>query len=282
MKGRRTAKEINEQKWRRMRLILDKLKEKPMSTVEIEQLVCGRPSADKIVKRSVQNYLAELSALGFVFLNPEVGVYELTENKKVFQSKHDYDIALKHSKNLIFSTSMKQRLDSMNPFLALDLIVFNDTNANQDIDDVCLFQHFQSGYSEVCMLMQKYRKLMDKMGLSKVPHFPKTNGDWSAANPDELVKSVPSLINNNMRDTHVESEISQEEDMFSFDFRNGQRLDRTLYSKEERERVKGLYHVRDLLVGKIYSIANDVQNGIPLQGFCDYCPDRKIIIKTRP
>mgnify|MGYP001148246912 CR=1 FL=1 len=113
------------------------------------------------------------------------------------------------------------------------------------------------------------------------PHFPKTHGDWNVSIPSELVRSVPSLIDNNIRNAHVEGEISHEEDMFSFDPRSGKHHNRSLYSKEERKKVKELYDVRDLLVGKLYSIANDVQNGIPLQGFCDHCPDRRITIKSK-
>lgn len=64
MKRRKTMTEINQTKWARMRLILDKLKEQPITLDEIECVVYEK--ASKIAKRTVQNYIAELIALGLV------------------------------------------------------------------------------------------------------------------------------------------------------------------------------------------------------------------------
>ena len=224
MTGQKTAKELNEQKWKRMNLIMEKFKEKPMSTVEIEQLISGKAQVDKIVKRSVQNYMAELIALGLVHHNSEAGVYELADSKQVFQSEYDRDIALKHSKLLTLSTSEKQRLDQMNPYSALDLLAYDDKE-NRDVDDQCLSQHIRTGYYELYLLLQKYRKTS----------CPKEKG-------------------------------------FQLE---------PLSSPEERKQVKEFKDLRDLLVGKIYSIVDDVRHFIPLQGFCDRCPHRRITIKGK-
>ena len=255
-RGRKTAKEINERKWRRMRLIMDKLKEKPMSSSEIEQLF-SKSASDKIVKRSVQNYMAELIGLGLALYNSEAGAYELAENKKVFQSKHDYDIALKHSRYLTLSTSDKQRLDQTDPYLALDLLVYHDKE-NRDIDDQCLFQHIKTGYYEVYSLLQKYRKIMDARGYSKYPHFPKlpkldSHFDFTDLCPWEMVAEAALLQNKEKREK----------------------------AGNERKQAKELLDLRDLLVGKLYGIVNDVRNGIPLQGYCDSCPDRRVTIKSK-
>lgn len=224
MTKQKTAKELNEQKWKRMNLIMEKFKEKPMSTVEIEQLISGKAQVDKIVKRSVQNYMAELIALGLVHHNSEAGVYELADSKQVFQSEYDYNIALKHSKLLTLSTSENQRLDQMNPYSALDLLAYDDKE-NRDIDDQCLSQHIRTGYYELHLLLQKYRKTsyLKEKGLQLEP----------------------------------------------------------LYSPKERKQVKEFQDLRDLLVGKISSIVNDVRHFIPLQGFCDCCPHRRITIKGK-
>ena len=264
-----------------MRLIMDKLKEKPMSSSEIEQLFC-KSAIGKIVRRSVQNYMAELIALGLVFHNSEAGVYELTENKKVFQSKHDYDIALKHSRYLTLSTSDKQRLDQSNPYLALDLLVYHDKE-NRDVDDQCLFQHIKTGYYEVYSLLQKYRKIMDARGYSKYPHFPKLHShfEFTDRSPWEMVAEVALLQDEEKRERHVEGEIAGNEYMYSSDLKERGLSQKPLYSPEERKQVKELLDLRDLLVGKIYAIVNDVRNGIPLQGYCDSCPDRRVTIKSK-
>ena len=252
--------EINRAKWARVRLILDKLKEQSMTLSEIEHLVYGKGST-KITLRTVQNYIAELKALGLVTCDPEEKIYELTGvKKKVFQSKHDYDLALKHSRNLVFSTEEKQRFDQMNPFLALDLLAFHDTQEIQDIghishlDDKCFVQHLKTGYfKEVYSLMQKYRQLMDETGFSKRTGFPKlseTLGDlFTGLTPQESVSQAATLKEN---------------------------------KHAEEEKLNEIENLRNLLIEKIYSIANDVKNGIPLQGYCDYCPEQKITIKSKP
>ena len=255
MKRRKSMREINQAKWGRMRLILDKLKEQPMTLNEIECLVYKKGS--KFAKRTVQNYIAELVALGFVTYDPEAKIYGLAGTmKKVFQSKHDYDLALKHSKNLVFSNREKQRFDQMDPFLALDLLAFHDVNnLCPDVDDECFVQHLRTGYfKDVYVLMQKYRQLMDETGFSRYPGFPKRFSSFeeafgSSQTPQELVSRAAA---------HKEAK------------------------HREKEKMKEIENLRSLLVGKIYSIVNDVANGIPLQGYCKYCPDRKVTIKSKP
>ena len=200
--------------------------------------------------------MAELVALGFVTYDPKAKIYGLAGTmKKVFQSKHDYNLALKHSKNLVFSTSEKQRFDQMDPFLALDLLAFHDVNTLcPDVDNECFVQHLRTGYfNDVYVLMQKYRKLMDETGFSKYPGFPKHFSSFeevfgSAAAPQELVSRAAA---------HKEAPHTAE------------------------GKVKEIEDLRNLLVGKIYSIVNDVANGVPLRGYCEYCPDRKVTIKSK-
>jgi predicted transcriptional regulator len=253
MKTRKTMSEINQAKWARMRLILDKLKEQPMTFNEIVRLVYKKGS--KIAKRTAQNYIAELVALGFVTYDSEAKIYGLTGTmKKEFQSKHNYDLALKHSKNLVSSTSEKQRFDQMDPFLALDLLAFHDINPCPDVDDECFVQHLKTGYfKDVYVLMQKYRQLMDETGFSRYLGFPKYFSSFeepfgSSQTPQELVSRVAA---------HKEAK------------------------HMEKDKIKEIENLRNLLVGKIYSIVNEVANGIPLQGYCEYCPDRKVTIKSK-
>lgn len=259
---------------------MDRLRKKSLALAELELLVC-EPQTNKIGKRSVQNYLAELKALGLVNYDSQTMLYEWAENKREFQSRHDYDVALKHSRNLLFSTSEKQRLDQMNPFLALDKIVFHDGDHCRDMDDVCLFQHLQSGYPDAFTLVEKYRRLMDEKGLSENPGFPKISGDWHTELPSELVVSASALTEDNVRKAHVEGEISERESFFSFDSRKRGIEEHPLYSKKKRAEVSELFDLRGLLVGKIYYIANQVQNGIPLKGSCNCCPHSFISIKGK-
>jgi len=263
-----------------MRLIMDRLREKSLALAELESLVC-KSQTDKIGRRTIQNYLAELRALGLVNYDSQTLLYEWAENKREFENRHDYDVALKHSKNLLFSTSEKQRLDQMDPFLALDLIVFHDRDHSRDMDDTCLFQHLQSGYSDIFALVEKYRKMMDDKGLSERQGFPKISGDWHADLPSELVVSASALTEDNVRKAYVEGEISERENFFSSDLRRRGIEDHPLYSEKEKAEVIELFDLRGLLVGKIYYLANQVHNGIPLKGSCSCCPHRFVSIKGK-
>ena len=134
-------------KLERQRKLLEAVGQHPITIRDAEKIV---NSMGKVSRRMVENYLNALKALGLVEYDPEEQLYESTQAKKrVFRSKHDYDLALKHSKNLVLSTNEKQRLDGMDPFLALDLIVFHDDPNREDEDNVydkCLFQHLITGY----------------------------------------------------------------------------------------------------------------------------------------
>jgi hypothetical protein len=222
------AREITAQKCCRMNIIRERLKEKPMPSREICSIVF-RSSFNRSELRTIQNYLTELIDLNLISYDPSSDVYSSNENKIVFQSKHDYDIALKHSRLLVFSTSDKQRLDQMDHYAALELLVHQDKE-NVDVDDQCLLQHVKTGYYELFSLLDEYRKKINEMGFSV---------------------SISLL-----------------------------KLERTFPERIDQERIKEeLVDLRDLLVGKIYSIVNDVRNGIPLQGSCDCCPGLKITIK---
>lgn len=229
-----------------MRLIIDDLRKKPMPIVEIEKLVSGKPSLNKVKRRAVQSYMAELKALGLVVYNYQEKVYELAEYRRVFQSRHDYDIALEHSRNLGVSTEKKQRFDQIEPFFALDLLVFHDRigglkkdthdETMQDFDSV--FQHLISGYPEIRNLMEKYRELSG----------------------DKYLLNATSIAGGIQEDT-PESE----------------RLD--LMKKKELELKKERDDLAALLVGKLYFIVKQVKEGTPLLGRCDYCPNKYLTVK---
>jgi hypothetical protein len=232
----KSAKEINEQKWRKMRKILEKVREGPMTLSEIELLTYSK-GINRVGKRTIQNYMAELNGLGLVVYDPVFATYSATETKRVFKSKQDYNIALKHSKNLLLSTSKKQRLDQMNPLSAFDLIMFPEDSLGKDIYDFCLLQHIKTGYHETNKLMEKYKQSMDKLGYSKVRYLPKLNNPIIGE-----AKTKTTKANKQMRKLH---------------------------------------DLRALLVGKIYTLVDEVKNGIPLEGSCKYCPTPKLTIKDK-
>jgi len=226
----------------------------------------------------VENYLNALKALGLVEYDPEEQLYESTQAKKrVFRSKHDYDLALKHSKNLVLSTNEKQRLDGMDPFLALDLIVFHDDPNREDednVDDKCLFQHLITGYSSICLSIKRYHQLMDETSLSKMQGNPKFH--FSEFSLKAYLEEKPDKSRKFGRKNIRTKEIVASEVLT---------LDPEGYLKELGMKpeigvieLKEINNLKNDLVGKIYSLVYDVKNGIPLDGYCNHCPDKKLTI----
>jgi hypothetical protein len=222
----------------RMKPVIQALREGNKTYSELSGLGVPEKTLDRILK----DYLEYLG------LAEKKGRYWVWyEHKRVFQSKHDYSIALEHSRKLTLSTDDNLRLDQSNPYLALDLLVYN-----KDINDQCLLQHIKTGYYELFSLLQKYRKMMDDKGFSKESHFPKILSSYfdSVDSSMELFSAAISLQDKDKREGHIED-----------------------------EKLKELLDLRDLLVGKIYAIVYAVNHGEPLLGYCDFCPNRNVTIK---
>lgn len=256
-----TMQEINRQKWARMRKIIEILKQKPLTFNEIRDLFKEKTKEkikEKILERSLQRYLEELKALGLITYD---GQYHWAETKRAFQSRQEYEIFLKHSEALTFSGIANILLDEMNPYFGLDMLIFEP---EKDKNLACLMQHIKSGYPEVFDLMQKYRRTMDKTGLAKIPNIPKftlpTDFNFDDSTPEETAAKAAALKGDQivvldpfkaLRESGLKIEVSDKE-------------------------VKELVNLRDLLVGKIYTIIAKVKHGSPLEGKCDLCPELAI------
>jgi hypothetical protein len=170
----KTAKQLNEQKLLRMKLILEKLRERTMGSSDLGLTVFGH-NMNRTEFRSLQNYLSELIGLGLVERDTNLGIYSSNDNKIIFQSKHDYDIAFKHSQRLVLSTRDTQRLDFMFPPSALRILVFWDDNITEhDPEDGRFLQHLKTGYYDIFQLMETYRQKVKELGLSPrfdIPHI---------------------------------------------------------------------------------------------------------------
>jgi len=237
-----------------MRLIMVKLKERPMSFDEIVELV-SKPPGNRIVTRSVHNYLAELVALGFVNHDAQNRIYEWTGNVRVL-TPHDLRNALNHSKDLVFSTKKKQRLDHMDIHAALDFLVFS---SDATIEVQCLIQHLKTGYfKEIYAPMEEYRQLMNKTGLSDIPGFPK----------------LARLRDVGMSEKKDEIVIDRNAAVLGAKSRNLTRI--------RRNDLRELLDVESLLVVRINLLLHSVRLRIPLRGRCDYCPTQEISMQEKP
>lgn len=265
----KTAKQINEQKWRRMRLILDKLEEKPMSTSEIEQLF-SKSAGDKIVKRSVQNYMAELIALGLVFYNSEDGIYELLENKKVFQNRHNYEIALKHSEKLL--PALKNILNIM--------------TVERHVLHPYVKQHLKS-YPNIYQKLEKLEAAFDeriRYLLSKHGSRVKGPNEFLILDPVKVKRrgflgrffyetkfkrrNVPYMIDLSHPGMAYEDFVKSES------YREIVELKKFL---DDGEKVAEMFEVYGELAADLAVLALKVEMGQPLEGKCALCPKVKIL-----
>jgi predicted transcriptional regulator len=235
MVNQKPAKQINAQKWQRMKLILKELSEKPLTSNDITKLVF-KTAANRSDIRTIQNYLAELIGLELISYDSANGVYSSNKNKIVFQSKEDYEIALKHSQLLVLTTKDRQGLDSIEPFFELRRLTFSE-DYRLDVEDERFLQHLKTGYYDIIQLMEKYKQRFKELGLNP-------NYDHSPKYLEELLN--PSRVSEN------EKRVRQDQELLD---------------------------MRDLLIGRIYSLVDRVKHGIPLEGSCDACPGRYFSVK---
>jgi len=236
-----------------MRLIMVRLKERSMSFDEIVELV-SKPPGNRLVTRSVHNYLAELVALGFANHDTQNRVYEWTGNVRVLTA-HDLRNALNHSKDLVLSTRKKQRLDRMDMYAALDFLVFP---SDASIEDQCLIQHLKTGYyKEIYAPMEEYRQLMNKTGLCDIPGFPK----------------LARLRDVDISEMKGEIVIDRNAAVLGAKSRNLTRI--------RRKDLRQLLDMESLLVVRIKSLLYSVRMRIPLRGRCDYCPTEEMSVEKK-
>ncbi len=238
-----------------MRLLLDKLREEDLSSTQIGQLIYGR-KIDKNKLRSVQNYLQELIGLGLVSQDSSSGLYHFTENRTVFQSKSDYEIALKHSKKLI------PKIDSL--WETVDLLAFPEENDEQT-ETSCLLRHIRNGYSDFYLTLQEYRAAMEKSGLAGYNGFPKPILAEEFPSEPPKDEKIPVRVSALLPD--------------STDFEAFRKEYEAKEVRDNNPEIRNLVKLRDSLIGKLYSLVGSVEHGSPLLGSCDFCPHKKLTIK---
>jgi hypothetical protein len=231
-----------------MRFIKEKLKQHPMT---LEDILDSLTSADlikenSIGKRSVQNYIAEMKALNILRYDKTSGFYTLFEDKQVFQSRADYEIALQHSQTIFFSDEQHVGLDfACGPEVLRRLAFLEDeyTDVNKNefghertdfyYENYYLLQHIKTGYPEAYEFIKKYKQLAVKQGI----------------NSSFVSERYPPQPNSPTK--------------------------QTMTKKEKIEFV----NVADLFGDHLHRMVRQVKDRVPLCGRCDGCPSHKITIK---
>lgn len=154
VRKKKTNKEFNEEKWKRMRLIMEKLEEAPMVFKEIFALFSPK---SKIIERTVQNYLAELKALGIIVYDALTGEYDLACKKIVYKTKNDHELALRHSEKLIsFTLHIGHEPNEIDPFYWIYRFVYEPKR------DIHFMSHLKTGYHRTIWLkLESCRKIIE-------------------------------------------------------------------------------------------------------------------------
>jgi hypothetical protein len=144
----------------RMKPVIEALKEGDKTFSELLRLDVPEKTLARILKDHLEYW-------GLAYKEGRKWIWY--DKKRIFQSRHDYDVAVEHSKNLITSIKKNDLL------LALDLLVYSDQRP-RNFTEQSFFKHMKTGYPGTYSLMQSYRQIMNKMGFSEESHFPKLHG----------------------------------------------------------------------------------------------------------
>jgi hypothetical protein len=175
-------REIRTTKWMRMRRIKTAINDHPCSIKEILQLF------KNVSRMTINNYLRELIGISDIVYDEDYRLYNLPERskKREFQTKNDYDLALQHSRDLLFSKGAGSvqwypiGFDNTSPWIAVTNIINGEDyplknyirTGEMQYDRFSDFrQHLKTGYNDIFLLLSKVREKMKA-------HKQKNVEDW--------------------------------------------------------------------------------------------------------
>ncbi|EMR73187.1 hypothetical protein MCGE09_00024 [Thaumarchaeota archaeon SCGC AB-539-E09] len=264
-----------EEKFVRMNLIREAVSNEARSFKDIVSLIYGA-NLPRTANRTLQYDLSGLRILGLVELR-EDGRYHSTDNRMTFSNKAELELAVKHSKKILFTDGYFQGFDDILP-QAVPSCLMNPEHS-------LVLEHIKTGYyQEIYLLLLHYIEFEENHPeITSKTHTPvkfpidliedRTLGsiededEFYYMNPEDVPKELDSriIINKGIR-------------------KNG-KVENKTYSmvykilSDNYELVKEYHDLRGLIASKIYTLVSRVENGIPLEGSCDSCPSRHVQIK---
>ena len=288
-----------------IKTVIDSLKEGPKNWKELMALrTDGKGIPEKSLSRILQDYL---QAWGLVFQDKENGKWHWVLNKRVFKNKYEYDLAIEHSRQIFHGgRSEDPHWPLPTNVTILEMFAYRSEtltrahtrhtiHAKTDgkVYAQEFFQHLKTGYPDLYSRFQEFAELFHKRGqllkdnLSKDPEFEKTWG--------EKAKSEESINYNNfmgyqfpsfLKESHFDivNEIEDKEACESY--RQSKEKEWSQLTGPFSEQVltslietdEELMMISEDAVGKLSGIDRRVEHGIPLEGYCDYCPHKNLTI----
>ena len=251
------ADEIRKKKRERLRKLLSAVNEGPKTLDDLKEI------AKDVNLRALRYNLDDLQALGLIFFDESAGKYFPQKSKiPVFKSKRDYEIALKHSRELMcLDLEDMKHLDTSWIQLILyqlELVKLTDSNPLDRTyqNGLMLMQHIKTGYSEVSNLVEELEKLKLEMN----PIIRRIG----EKDPDLFGMLGPGLI------FPLEEKYMSPDTAQHFAEAKAERDERLKpwISNKERATIEEVEKLEKLLIGEVVSMASLVEHGIPLQGYC--------------
>jgi hypothetical protein len=157
-----------EEKRKRLALIYGFIQNHPNKRASLED-ISRLPQLAKLGERQIRNYMYDLEALGLVVYNKASRSWVLgSVVKREFASKADYELALKHSKNLLFSTKGTELFDEWIPETWAWHLAYG---ADQHEILKLLNEHLKTGYFEIYTLIEKYRRIFTGLTPEKLKEY---------------------------------------------------------------------------------------------------------------
>lgn len=262
---RRSMKEIRKKKIQQLRRILEKIKERPRTFGEIQKII------NDVKKRTLHNYLAELKGLGLIVFDEKTSRYSASgSTRQVFSSKHDYELALEHSKRMVFGDPRDVVEDMRGTPLSSE--VYNPSRIAFEASELAIWRsstplisHLKTGYfREIWLPLEEYRDLTN---------LPDRDIDLLALVDEGLEEKAGSLLSApqvSSKGERLGSDKSEEPEIVD----GWNDTIKSLLPKD-RKRVEEL---TEIITKEIIFIIEKVRHGIPLKGHCEYCPSKTVTI----
>ena len=232
-----------------MKRILIHIREKgAVSSSELTKMLFGS-NFDRSELRSVQNYLFELVALGLLLRGDGArDKYLLSENRRIFKTKTDLELALNHSKRLL---QKDHYLD--------------------EIKTEKLLSHFKTGYTkEIWIPFTEYTNLI------------KTNNATTSLLPK--FGFLPLVKSNKLEDLVMKPKSKPKGGPYpariKYDFDQSEVESTEAPKKHARPEVMDrLVRLQETLLEKLLRVEDNIQDGVPLEGICEACPIKYFSVK---
>jgi len=204
--------------------------------------LAGLGIPEKTLERILQDHLIPW---GLVQKNKD-GYYVWFEQKHEF-SKTEYELALQHSKNLIFGNETMVGISKY----TIDQLINAYVMSPEEV--IPFFKHLETGYP---LIHRKFMKCIETL---------KERG--------KLIKQVTKSPDKDALRINYS--------LFApgcIDINPSQEQEFIVIEKKLEKKIENC--LKDL-AGEFAIIFMQVKNGIPLEGYCDFCPHRKLVIKEK-